>query len=239
MREPKDRIIVALDYPDLQPALRMAELVGPRVGMLKVGLELFNSTGPSAIAALRQRGARIFYDAKFYDIPNTVAGAAAAAGRMGVAMFNVHALGGVAMMAAAREAAVEAARASGHAAPLVIAVTIVTSLGDREVKEQLGLPDTAGEAALRLARLAKEAGLDGVVAAVPEAPAIKRACGADFVTVTPGIRPSGAMVGDHARASTPREALAAGADFLVIGRPITRADDPAAALARILDEMSA
>jgi len=255
MRDPRDRIIVALDYPDLAPALAMAGLIGSRVGMLKVGLELFNSAGPQAITALRERGARVFYDSKFYDIPNTVAGAAAAAGRMGVSMFNLHALGGVAMMAAARSAAAEAAQAAGFPAPLVIAVTVVTSLGDCEVQQQLGIPSTAGEAAVRLAKLAKEAGLDGVVASVHEVPEIKRACGRDFLVVTPGIRPSWAAVGDpsagsgssrvrqggsrddQARVATPKEALWAGADFLVIGRPVTRADDPCAALGLILQEM--
>jgi orotidine-5'-phosphate decarboxylase len=237
MRDPKDRIIVALDYADLDRALRMADLIGSRVGMLKVGLELFSSAGPRAMGALRERGARIFYDSKFHDIPNTVAGAAAAAARMGVSMFNVHALGGVAMMAAARAAAAEAARGAGLPAPLVIAVTIVTSLGDREVREELGIPSTAGEAALRLAQLAKEAGLDGVVASVHEVPAIKRVCGTHFLTVTPGIRPAGAAVGDQSRVATPREAVAAGADLLVIGRPITRADDPTAALEMVLEEM--
>ena len=238
MIDPKDRIIVALDYPELAPALRMAELVGSRVGMLKVGLELFNSAGPAAITAIREHGARVFYDAKLYDIPNTVAGAAAAVARMGVAMFNVHALGGVAMMAAARQGADAGARAAGFRPPLVIAVTIVTSLGDREVREELGIPSTAGEAGLRLAQLAKEAGLDGVVASVHEVAAIKRSCGRDFLVITPGIRPSWAAAGDHARVATPREALEAGADYLVIGRPITRADDPQAALEAILGEMS-
>jgi orotidine-5'-phosphate decarboxylase len=238
MIDPKDRVIVALDYSELAPALRMAELVGSRVGMLKVGLELFNSAGPAAITAIHEHGARVFYDAKLYDIPNTVAGAAAVVARLGVGMFNVHALGGVAMMAAARQAADAGARAAGLQPPLVIAVTIVTSLGDREVQKELGIPSTAGEAAVRLAQLAKEAGLDGVVASVHEVAAIKRSCGRDFVVVTPGIRPSWAVAGDQARVATPREALEAGADYLVIGRPITRADDPEAALEAILGQMS-
>ncbi len=238
MTDPKDRIIVALDYPELPPALAMAELIISRVGMLKVGLELFNSAGPQSISALRDHGASIFYDSKFYDIPNTVAGAAAAAARMGVTMFNVHALGGVAMMAAARQAAIEAANTAGHPTPLVIAVTVVTSLGDEQVRHELGIPSTAGEAALRLAELAKDAGLDGVVASVHEIPEIKRACGKKFLVVTPGIRPSWANTGDHARIATPAEALAAGSDYLVIGRPITRADDPVYAVNAILDEMN-
>ena len=237
MNQPKDRLIVALDYPDLAPALALAELIAPQVGMLKVGLELFNSAGPPAIAALRERGARLFYDGKFYDIPNTVAGAAAAAARLGVTMFNVHALGGLKMMTTAREAAHRAAEEAGLPAPLVIGVTILTSLDDEEVQRELGLSETASAAALRLAELAKRAGLDGVVASVHEVPDIKRLCGDDFLTVTPGIRPAGAAAGDQARVATPREALQAGADYLVIGRPVTQSEDPQQALAEIVQEM--
>jgi len=238
MKEPKDRLIVALDYPDLSPALEMADLIGPHVGMLKIGLELFNSAGPNAIAALRERGARIFYDSKFYDIPNTVAGAAAAAGRMGVSMLNVHALGGLAMMQAARDGAARAAAAAGFPRPILLGVTIITSLGDREIQQELGFPSSSEETVLRLSALAKEAGLDGVVAAVREVPEIKRVCGKEFLTVTPGIRPTWAASGDQTRVAAPREALAAGADYLVVGRPITRAADPAQALAKILEEMA-
>jgi orotidine-5'-phosphate decarboxylase len=238
MTEPKDRIIVALDYPELPPAVAMADLVGSRVGMVKVGLELFNSAGPPAISSLRERGARIFYDSKFYDIPATVAGSAAAAARMGVSMFNVHALGGAKMMRAAREGAQRGADQAGFSPPLVIAVTVVTSLGDREVRKELGIPATAGEAAARLAFLARDAGLDGVVASVHEVSEIKRVCGTDFLVVTPGIRPTWAASGDQARLATPRQALEAGSDYLVIGRPITQAGDPGQALAMILEEMS-
>ncbi len=238
MTQPKDRIIIALDYPELAPALAMANLIGSRVGMLKIGLELFNSAGPPAITSLRERDARIFYDAKFYDIPNTVAGAAAAAARMGVSMFNVHALGGVKMMRAAMEGARRGAEQAGYSLPLVIAVTIVTNLSDREVREELGIPTTAGEAAVRLAVLAREAGLDGVVASVHEISEIKRVCGKDFLVVTPGVRPTWAAAGDQARIATPRQALEAGSDYLVIGRPITQAEDPGQAVTMILEEMS-
>ncbi|MBN1458472.1 MAG: orotidine-5'-phosphate decarboxylase [Armatimonadetes bacterium] len=238
MTDPTDRIIVALDYPDLDPALAMADLIGSRVGMLKIGLELFNSVGPPAIAAVRARGARVFYDCKFSDIPNTVAGAAAAAVRMGVSMFNVHSLGGLNMMVAAREAAHRTAAEMEVPPPLIIGVTILTSLTDTEVQRDLGIPQSASHAALHLALLSKEAGLDGVVASVSEVGEIKQACGMDFLTVTPGIRPSGATVGDQARIATPRAALAAGTDYLVIGRPITRAPEPDQALTDILREMS-
>lgn len=238
MRDPEQQLIIALDYADLAPALEIARLVGPRVGMLKIGLELFNSAGPNAVAALRELGARVFYDAKFSDIPNTVAGAAAAVGRMGVSMFNVHALGGSRMMAAARASAVAAASEAGLAPPLVIGVTIVTSLGEDEVREELGIPGDSSGIAIRLAVLAKEAGLDGVVAAVHEVPGIKRACGKDFLAVTPGIRPEWAAVGDQRRVGTPAEAIAAGSDYLVVGRPVTQADDPVEAVAAIVREMA-
>lgn len=236
--EPKDRIIVALDFPGLAAAVEMAEQVGPHVGLLKVGLELFNSAGPRAIREIRQLGAGIFYDAKLYDIPSTVAGAAAAAGRLGLSMLNVHALGGKVMMTAAKEAATRGAQEAGFPAPLVIGVTIVTSLGDREVREELGLEEPAREAALRLAVLAKEAGLDGVVCAMQEVREIKLRCGTGFLTVTPGIRPVWSARGDQSRIATPAQALAAGADYLVIGRPVTRAKDPRQAVARILAEMA-
>jgi orotidine-5'-phosphate decarboxylase len=235
---PKDRLIVALDYPELAPALALGRRIASHAGMLKVGLELFNAAGPSAIAELRALGVGIFYDAKLYDIPNTVAGAAAAAGRLGLSMINVHALGGVAMMRAAKEGAARGAAEAGLPPPLVIGVTIVTSLGDREVREELGIPETAAAAAQRLAVRAKEAGLDGVVCSVGEVQDIKRRCGTNFVTVTPGIRPAGAAVGDQARVATPAEARAAGADYLVVGRPVTRAADPERAIAEILTEMT-
>jgi len=238
MKKPQDRVIVALDHPKLEPALAIADSIGSRVGMLKVGLELFNSAGPQAISELRRRGASVFYDSKFSDIPNTVAGAAAAAARLGVAMFNVHTLGGMRMMAAAKDASERAAEEVGLDPPLVIGVTIVTSLGDEGVRRELGIPEGAGEAAVRLAKLAKEAGLDGVVASVYETLEIKQACGRDFVVVTPGIRPSWATVDDQARVATPRDALVAGSDYLVIGRPVTQAEDPVEALERIIGEMS-
>jgi orotidine-5'-phosphate decarboxylase len=204
--------------------------------MLKVGLELFNSAGPGALEAIGDLG-DVFYDSKFYDIPNTVAGAAAAVGRLGVRMFNVHALGGRAMMRAAKEGAAKGAAQAGFPPPLVIAVTIVTSIGDEALREELGIAETAAEAVPRLALLAKESGLDGVVASVHEVPEIKRVCGKNFLTVTPGIRPSWAEAGDQTRVATPRAALSAGADYLVIGRPIIRAEDPGQALARILSDI--
>ncbi len=238
MTKPGDRLIIALDYPEPGPAVALARRIAGRVGMVKVGLEVFNSAGPAVISALRGLGTRVFYDSKFYDIPNTVAGAAAAAARMGVSMFNVHALGGKAMMQAAKEASNRGAEQAGVPPPLVIAVTIVTSLGEVELRDQLGFAEGAGEVVLRLARLAKEAGLDGVVCSAGEVGEIKRVCGKDFLAVVPGIRPAGAPGDDQARVATPRAALEAGADYLVIGRPVTRAEDPCAAIASIVQEMT-
>lgn len=236
--DPAHRIIIALDYPRLEPALDLAARLGPRVGMLKVGLELFYSAGPAALREPVSRGARVFFDAKLYDIPNTVHAAAAAAARLGVSMLNVHCLAGRAVMRAAKEGAARGAREVGLPPPLVIGVTIITSLRDAELRAELGLRRRAATAVPALAALAREAGLDGVVAAPMEVPAVKRACGAGFLAVTPGVRPTWAAQDDQARTATPREALAAGADYLVVGRPITRADDPAAALERLLRELS-
>jgi orotidine-5'-phosphate decarboxylase len=172
--------------------------------------------------------ARIFYDCKFHDIPNTVAGAVRAASRRGVWMLNVHASGGRAMMRAAVEAAAEG-RAAGHDRPLVIAVTVLTSLDSATLAGEFGMAETAGDHAVRLARLAQESGCDGVVASPHEAGAIRAACGPDFRLIIPGVRPAGADRGDQKRVMTPGEAVLAGADYLVVGRPITGAPDPVAA----------
>jgi orotidine-5'-phosphate decarboxylase len=239
MTDPRNRLIVALDFPSLESALALVRALRSQVSLFKVGLELFNAAGPGAIAALRELGARVFYDAKFHDIPNTVAGAAAAAGRMGVWMVNVHAPGGRAMMQAAKQGAARGAAEAGFPPPLVIGVTVLTSLSDSDLSEELGFSESAEQTVLRLAQLAKAAGLDGVVASVREAADIRQMCGREFVIVTPGIRPAWAEAGDQARIATPRAALEAGADYLVIGRPITHADDPRQALSRVLDEMAA
>lgn len=238
MNDPDSRLIIALDFPDLASALQLAAKVAPRVAMLKVGLELFNSAGPQGIASLRELGARVFYDAKLHDIPNTVAGAAAAAGRMGISMLNVHALGGRAMMRAAKEGALRGAAEAGHPAPRIIAVTLLTSLADRDLRQDLGLREDLRDVTIRLASLAKECGLDGVVCSVREVGAVKHECGKGFLAVTPGIRPAWAASDDQARVAAPKEAIAAGADYLVVGRPVTRAEDPARAVSEILREMS-
>lgn len=224
------RIIVALDFPDAAPALALAQRLSPDACGVKVGKELFTAAGPDLVRALVARGYRVFLDLKFHDIPNTVAQACAAAARLGVFMLNVHASGGAAMLAAAREGVDRAA--GDRSPPLLIAVTVLTSLGDAELAD-LGVHDSAQAQVVRLAKLAQAQGADGVVCSAREAPVLRAACGSAFKLVTPGIRLDDAKTDDQTRIVTPIAAVRAGADFLVVGRPITRAADPPAALAAI------
>jgi len=227
MSDPK--LIIALDYAQPQLALNLASELDPSLCRLKVGKELFTRGGPELVETLQQRGFDIFLDLKFHDIPNTVAKALAAAQDLRVWMVNVHALGGPRMLEAARNAIQGSTR--------LIAVTILTSMGAEELRA-IGLPPDPQENVLRLAKLAAAAGLDGVVCSAQEAPLLKQALGNEFQLVTPGIRPSWAAKGDQTRIMTPADALAAGADYLVVGRPITQAPDPLAALRRIHAEIS-
>lgn len=231
--EPGPRLIVALDYAAAAPAERLASRLDPRRCRLKVGKELFTAAGPQLVRELVARGFDVFLDLKFHDIPNTVAGAVRAAAELGVWMVNVHASGGRRMMQAAREAlgAVAGRR------PLLIAVTVLTSMEAHEL-EETGVRGGLEEQVLRLAGLAIDCGLDGVVCSAREAPLLRARFGAHPVLVTPGIRPASAPADDQRRTLTPAEAIAAGSDFLVVGRPVTGAPDPAAALAAILSDMS-
>jgi len=226
------RVIVALDFADPARAMALVDRLDPGACALKVGKELFVAAGPESVRPMIQRGFRIFLDLKFHDIPNTVAQACAAATRLGVWMLNVHALGGGAMMRAAREAVSRAASERGAPSPLLIAVTMLTSLDAADLR-QLGIVDSTQDHVLRLAKLAAACGLDGVVCSAAEATTLRRALGPRFKLVTPGIRPAGAAADDQARIVTPEAALANGADYLVIGRPITQAADPVVALAAI------
>jgi orotidine-5'-phosphate decarboxylase len=235
MPEGRRRIAVALDASDRSRILELARLVGPEVGVLKVGLEAFCAHGPGLVAEVAAL-APVFLDLKLHDIPNTVGAAAAAAARTGAAILNVHAGGGRAMMRAAGERAREAAAAAGLPGPKVIAVTVLTSL-DAAALAEVGFPGTPRETALRLAVLARESGLDGVVCSPEEIEAIRAACGPEFLLVVPGIRPAGSDAGDQKRIATPAWAAKAGADLLVIGRPITGASDPAAAARAIAAEI--
>ena len=217
-------MIVALDAPDADAALALAARLDPGACRVKVGNELFVAAGPAVVDKLHASGFEVFLDLKFHDIPNTVAGACRSAARLGVWMLNVHASGGEAMMRAAREA-VDA----GTRRPLLIAVTMLTSLADADVA-RVGFAGSAAENAERLARLARASGMDGVVCSAEEAPQLRRATGASFLLVTPGIRMASDARGDQARVATPAEAVRRGSDYLVIGRPVTGAADPGAAL---------
>jgi orotidine-5'-phosphate decarboxylase len=234
------KVMVALDKPDAEAALRLAERLEGTGCWVKVGMELFYAAGPDVVRELKSRGLNVFLDVKMHDIPNTVRGGARSIVRLGVDMFNVHAAGGLAMMEAALHGVREAVEAGDGAAgtPLVIAVTQLTSTSRAALNDEIGIAGSVEAAVVRYAELAKRAGLHGVVASALEVGAIKLACGADFLTVTPGIRPRGADIGDQSRVTTPREAVTGGTDYLVIGRPITAAPDPAAALNHILEEMS-
>jgi len=226
------KVIVALDFANPMRALALADRLDPQACALKVGKEMFVVAGPEPVRWMVQRGFRVFLDLKFHDIPNTVAQACAAATRLGVWMLNVHAAGGSAMLEAARDAVAATAAEQGGARPLLVAVTVLTSLDEADLRA-VGLEGTPASAAGRLARLARNAGLDGVVCSAQEAPALRSACGRDFLLVTPGIRPAGSACDDQARIVTPAAAIANGADYLVIGRPVTQAPDPLAALAAI------
>jgi orotidine-5'-phosphate decarboxylase len=232
MNTPDPRIIVALDFANPIHALALADRLDPAACALKVGKELFVVAGPEPVRWMIERGFRVFLDLKFHDIPNTVAQACVAATRLGVWMLNVHAAGGRAMLESARDAVATTAAEEGRARPLLIAVTVLTSLADDDLRAT-GISETAGEQALKLARLASRCGLDGVVCSAVDAPVLRPAVGPTFKLVTPGIRPAGSAKDDQARTLTPEAAIANGADYLVIGRPITQAADPVAALASI------
>jgi orotidine-5'-phosphate decarboxylase len=226
------RIIVALDFPDASSALALAGRLDPKLCRVKVGKELYTAAGPALVEKLRASGFQVFLDLKFHDIPNTVAAACAAAAALGVWMIDVHALGGRAMMEAAR-----AALPRSGDRPRLIAVTLLTNMGASDMAE-VGLGGSPQAAVLGLARLAQASGLDGVVCSAREAADLRRQCGRSFTLVTPGIRPADAGQDDQARVATPQAAIAGGADYLVIGRPITRAPDPRAALRAISAEIA-
>jgi orotidine-5'-phosphate decarboxylase len=227
----RERLIVALDVPEEALAMVLVDALAGEVGMFKVGSQLFTAAGPDVVRGIVAKGEHVFLDLKFHDIPNTVAGAVASAARLGVSLITVHGLGGRAML----EAAAGAIPAMGTR---LLAITVLTSHDEKTLGE-VGVGRPLGEEVRELARLARSAGIDGVVASPHEVPLLREACGKDMLIVTPGIRPARARSGDQARAATPAAALAAGADYLVVGRPITEARDPAAAARAIVDEMEA
>ncbi len=222
-------LIIALDYPDATQALAMADRLDPKLCRVKVGKELFTTAGPAVVEALQRKGFDVFLDLKFHDIPNTTSKAVLAAARLGVWMVNVHASGGRRMMEACREVLEQS---SLDKAPQLIAVTVLTSMGSEDLVE-LGLP-SAEEQVLKLARLAKYSGMDGVVCSAMEAPMLNAELGSRFKLVTPGIRPAGFASGDQRRIVTPEQAMRDGSDYLVVGRPVTQADQPVKVLEDII-----
>ncbi len=239
---PRSSLIVALDFDSLSSAVKFASQVADLVGMFKIGNQLFTTAGPAAVKEIAALGPGVFLDLKYHDIPNTVAGAVLSAAAMsGVQLVNVHALGGKAMMEAASQA-ISAGVPMGADRPRLLAVTILTSMDQKAMKE-VGVGGTPKSRVVKLAQLAKESGVDGVVASVQETKAIRKACGNDFLIVTPGVRPKDSAVesadDDQSRKATPKEAIRAGADFLVVGRPILAAADPRAAAQSIVDEIAA
>ncbi len=232
--KPADRVFVALDTPHMDGALSLAGSLAGLVGGIKLGKAFFTANGPQGVRRAAGAGLPVFLDLKFHDIPNTVADAVRAALSLAPVMLTVHASGGAAMMRAAADAAEEA----GANRPLVLGVTVLTSLGAEDLAAT-GPAGPVSDQVMRLARLAQAGGLDGVVCSAGEAAALRQACGVHFKLVVPGIRPAGAAAGDQKRTATPAEAIAAGADYLVIGRPITGADDPAQAARAVAGEMEA
>jgi len=230
----KERLIVALDVSERQKALDLVALLHDHCGMFKVGLEPFCNYGPGLVEEIQQLGGKVFLDLKFHDIPRTVAQAGRAAARLGVAMFNVHIAGGREMLrAVVQEVQAEALEQM----PKLLGVTVLTSLGADELQGELGINRQPLEQVIFWAELAKECGLSGVVASPQEIAAIRERCGRDFLIVTPGIRPLWAAPGDQKRISTPYQAIRAGADYIVVGRPILQAEDPRQAAQQIIREM--
>ena len=230
-------LILALDLSDADQMKRIAQLTQPYVGVFKLGLEMFVRFGPAIVTDLRQRNCPIMLDLKLHDIPNTVKKAARNAAVLGADLLTLHASGGSAMMRAAREGVTEFEQETGTRGPRLLGVTVLTSIDEQALADELGVTRTVKEHVTALACLAREAGLDGVVASPREIVQVRVACGADFLVVTPGIRPTGAALGDQKRTLTPREAINAGADYIVIGRPVLEAADPCAVLATIHKEL--
>ncbi|MEA5500949.1 orotidine-5'-phosphate decarboxylase [Limnoraphis robusta] len=232
-----DKIIVPLDVSSLEDAIALIDQL-PQVSFWKVGLELFVSSGPEILTQLKQRQKLIFLDLKFHDIPNTVAGACRSAAKYGVDLITIHATAGKVALKAAQNAIIEGANAANQPIPNLIAITLLTSLNYRELAFDLNITLKLPEYALKMALLAQDCGLAGAVCSPQEVEQLRQTCGDDFLLVCPGVRPSWAEKGDQQRSFTPSQALKAGADYLVIGRPITASEDPRAALQRICQEIS-
>lgn len=239
MQEARERLIVALDLADAEQAVDLVRRLKDRVRYFKVGSELHNALGPRILELIYSEGGRVFLDLKFHDLPSVVSKAATVVTGLGVAMFSVHAAGGRAMLQAAAAAARQCAAELAITPPKVLGLTVLTSIDDTVLQQEMGVGRSLEEMVAFWSNMARQAGLDGAVASPREVAAVRRACGSDFMIVTPGIRPSWSQQDedDQKRVLTPAEALAAGADYLVVGRPIIHAADPVAAAARVLDEM--
>ena len=235
---PSERILVALDTPDADVVRALADKLFGHVGGFKLGLEFFSANGPDAVRSIVDSGFKVFLDLKFHDIPNTVAGAVRAATATGASILNLHTSGGLAMMRAAAEAASEGSALYGVARPILVGVTVLTSL-DADDLEAVGQKAPPRDQVIRLARLAKKAGLDGVVCSAQEAGNVRDVCGEPFVRIVPGVRPSWSATNDQKRVTTPKDALAKGATYIVVGRPITGAQNPVDAGVRIVEELEA
>lgn len=235
--EAKERIILALDVDSEKDALALVEKLRADVGMFKVGMQLFNSAGPNIVRKIRSLGGKVFVDLKFHDIPNTVAAASRVVTRLGCNMFNVHASGGREMMKQCARAVQEEADNNGITPPAAIAVTVLTSLSQEEVTDEMHIAMPLDKLVVEWAMMARECGLSGVVASPQEVSAIRKACGEDFLIVTPGVRPAWSEANDQKRFTTPRQALELGSSYLVIGRPITKADDSIEAAKKISQEL--
>jgi orotidine-5'-phosphate decarboxylase len=232
----RERLIVALDVDNLEQAKDLVRLLAPEVGMFKIGKQLFTHAGPQAVRLIQDLGGEIFLDLKFHDIPNTVAKAAIEATRLGVRMFNVHASGSLEMMRTTVKEVERVSRQQKLRRPIMLAVTVLTSLGQEDL-QRVGVERKVADQVVRLALLTKQAGMDGVVASSHEVPDIRAACGRQFVIVTPGIRPAEANRDDQQRVMTPGDAVRAGVDYIVVGRPILESKDPVKAARTIVAEM--
>ncbi len=237
IKDPKERIIFALDVDHFSEAQQWVNLLRGRVGMFKVGKQLFTHAGPKVVDMIRQKGEKVFLDLKFHDIPNTVAKAGEEATKLNVSIFDLHALGGLEMMKRAAESSRSSAKDLGIPKPLILAVTILTSMSEETLNE-VGIQGPVAEEVARLASLSMKAGIDGVVASPQEIGIIRKTCGKDFLIVTPGIRSPSSKKDDQMRTLSPKEAISAGADLMVIGRPIREAKDPVEAVRKIIEDIS-
>jgi len=233
----KERLVLALDVDDFKKAEELVGKLNDYVGVFKIGSQLFTAEGAKVVNMINERGSKVFLDLKFHDIPNTVARAAEVAAKLGVYIFDVHTSGGYEMMKAAAEATKKISLALGIRKPIILGVTLLTSINQEILEKEIGIKKRLEEQVVHLAKLAKTAGLDGVVASSWEVKEIRKACGEDFVILTPGIRPTGKSSDDQKRVMTPQEAIKLGSDFLVIGRPIRNAANPVEAAKEISREM--